>query len=93
MPTAETFAQFDAEIQAMIAEVETVSSPVATMGRRTFLKLAGFAGGGLVLAFQLDTRVARAENAHDATVLNAFVRVAPDNTVTVYSKGPEIGQD
>jgi isoquinoline 1-oxidoreductase beta subunit len=92
MPTAETFAQFDAEIQAMIAEVETISSPVATMGRRTFLKLAGFAGGGLVLAFQLDTRVARAENAHDATVLNAFVRVAPDNTVTVYSKGPEIGQ-
>ena len=68
------------------------------MGRRSFLKLAGFAGGGLVLAFSLDTRVARA--AEGATTcsgwnrmtLNAFVRVAPDNTVTVFSKGPEIGQ-
>ena len=53
---ANGFAQYDADIQALIAEVETLAPPVATMGRRTFLKLAGFAGGGLVLAFNLDTR-------------------------------------
>jgi isoquinoline 1-oxidoreductase subunit beta len=96
MATTETFAQFDAEIQALIAEVETIPPPAAMMGRRSFLKLAGFAGGGLVLAFHLDTRSARAEDAGshqtETTTLNSFVRVAPDNTVTVYSKGPEIGQ-
>ena len=96
MAAAEVMTQFDAEIQALIAEVETIAPPVTTIGRRSFLKLAGFAGGGLVLAFHLDARSARAEDAagHETntTTLNSFVRVAPDNTVTVYSKGPEIGQ-
>jgi isoquinoline 1-oxidoreductase beta subunit len=92
MPASETFAQFDADMQALITEVETISPPVAIMGRRSFLKLAGFAGGGLVLAFNLDTRVALASDGGDTTTLNAFVRIAPDNTVTLYSKGPEIGQ-
>lgn len=92
MPAAETMAQFDAEMQALMAEVETIAPPVAIMGRRSFLKLASFAGGGLVLAFHLDTRAAKAEETSGPTVLNAFVRVAPDNAVTIYSKGPEIGQ-
>jgi isoquinoline 1-oxidoreductase beta subunit len=101
MPVPETFAQYDADIQAIIAEVTTIPAPVSTIGRRSFLKLAGFAGGGLVLAFTLDTRSARAAvsgggaAAHEGmepNSLNAFVRVAPDNTVTLYSKGPEIGQ-
>lgn len=94
MAAAETFAQYDAEIQALIAEVETISPPVAaTMARRSFIKLASLAGGGLALAFHLDTRPVRAEEvAANETTLNAFVRITPDNTVTVYSKGPEIGQ-
>ncbi|TCK75648.1 xanthine dehydrogenase family protein molybdopterin-binding subunit [Acidipila rosea] len=94
MPASETFAQFDADMQALIAEVETISPPVAMMGRRSFLKLATFAGGGLVLAFRLDTRAALAEDSSeaDASNLNAFVRVTPENTVILYSKGPEIGQ-
>lgn len=91
MPAAEKFAQYDADMQALIAEVETLSPPVANMGRRAFLKLAGFAGGGLVLAFSLNPRSAEAADG-DPMVLNAFVRVAPDNIVTLYSKGPEIGQ-
>src|SRR5258708_8063688 len=92
MPAAETIAQFDAEMRALIAEVNSISPPVATMGRRSFLKLASLAGGGLVLAFQLDMRSARAEDGGEPMVLNAFVRVAPDDTVTIYSKGPESGQ-
>lgn len=92
MPATQTFAKFDADMQALIAEVETIEPPIATMGRRSFLKLAGFAGGGLVLAFQLDSREARAADGGETTTLNAFVRIAPDNTITLYSKGPEIGQ-
>jgi isoquinoline 1-oxidoreductase beta subunit len=93
MPVSETFARYDVDLQALIAEVETISPPVVTMGRRSFLKLAGYAGGGLVLAFNLDTRVAQAATGPaESDTLNAFVRVAPDNTVTLYSKGPEIGQ-
>ncbi len=95
MTASETFAQYDADMQAVIAEVTAIAPPpVTAMGRRSFLKLAGLAGGGLVLAFHLETRAAHAEvsGGSDTAVLNAFVRVAPDNTVTIFSTGPEIGQ-
>src|SRR5471032_3186321 len=91
MSTANKFAQYDRDMQAVIAEIRTIPAPATAMGRRTFLKLAGIGGGGLVLAFSLDLKTARAAGA-DPTVLNAFVRVAPDNSITIYSKGPEIGQ-
>ena len=91
MLAAEKIAQSDAEIQALIESVRTLPIPDSTMGRRTFLKLVGSAGGALVLAFCFDPRSATAAEG-DGTVMNAFVRVAPDNTVTVVSKGPEIGQ-
>jgi isoquinoline 1-oxidoreductase beta subunit len=95
MPAANAFAHYDAEIQALIAEIESILPSAPTLGRRSFLKLAGYAGGGLVLAFNLDIRAARADDAHlpsETCTLNSFVRVAPDNTVTLFSKGPEIGQ-
>jgi isoquinoline 1-oxidoreductase subunit beta len=99
----EKFKQYDADLQALIAEVHTIESrsAVTSMGRRTFLKLAGLAGGGLVLAFDLDTCEAKTSEVSPSAgmhpgamsnALNAFVQVAPDNTVTIYSKGPEIGQ-
>lgn len=94
-PITNPLAQFDAEMQTLMAEVHTLAAPQAGINRRSFLKLASLAGGGLVLAFHLDTRKAVAEDTHDHSsnaALNAFVRVAPDNTVTIYSKGPEIGQ-
>ena len=98
---AEQLAQYDAGMQALIAELrtlppsETISS---TFDRRSFLKKAAFAGGGLALIFHIDTKDAHASVTEegaghpDSTVLNAFVRVAPNNTVTIFSKGPEIGQ-
>jgi isoquinoline 1-oxidoreductase beta subunit len=100
MSVPETFARYDMDMQALIAEVTSISVPVSVIGRRSFLKLAGFAGGGLVLAFSLDTGSAKAESAAAAAAhgeagqnaLNAFVRIAPDNAVILYSKGPEIGQ-
>ncbi|MDR2990366.1 MAG: molybdopterin-dependent oxidoreductase [Burkholderiaceae bacterium] len=72
---------------------ESASLP---LDRRTLLKLAG---AGLVLGFYLpwgaraDTETPQATGEiSKSPVINAFVRIAPDNTVTVYSKAPEIGQ-
>ena len=91
MSVAEKIARADAEIQALVTELHTLPAPVSTMGRRTFLKLVGASGGALVLAFTLDLRSAEAADSTD-TALNAYVRVAPDNMITLYSRGPEIGQ-
>jgi isoquinoline 1-oxidoreductase beta subunit len=92
-------------MQALMDELHTIPQATPGMGRRSFLKLAGLAGGGLALAFTLEGREARADEkpagerfteaeGHPTAgdTLNAFVRISPDNTVTIYSKGPEIGQ-
>jgi isoquinoline 1-oxidoreductase beta subunit len=106
MPTpeltyADQLARCDSDLQALIADIRTLPTQAHTLDRRSFLKKAALTTGGLTLLFTLDTRRARAEDhtpntdapasTHEAT-LNAFVRIAPDNTVTVFSKGPEIGQ-
>jgi len=58
--------------------------------RRGFLKVSAMAGGGLLLHAALP-RFAFGANTQPA-MLNAFVRVAPDSTVTIIAKNPEIGQ-
>ncbi len=75
------------------AEMQTPTLP--TVSRRSFLKLTGIAGGGLVLAFHVgDASIAFANNgaAPKGFMPNAFLRIAPDGTIIIYSKGPEIGQ-
>jgi isoquinoline 1-oxidoreductase beta subunit len=75
--------------------VQTIGLP--SVNRRSFLKLVGVAGGGLVLAFSLgscsplDGGGERAQAA-DEFAPNAFLRVSPDGSILIYSKGPEIGQ-
>ncbi|MEI9966054.1 MAG: xanthine dehydrogenase family protein molybdopterin-binding subunit [Caulobacteraceae bacterium] len=65
--------------------------------RRMFLKAGAAAGGGLLLTFSVPL-MARAATSIPAGLdanlpsLNAFVRIAPDGTVTIISKNPEIGQ-
>jgi isoquinoline 1-oxidoreductase beta subunit len=61
------------------------------LDRRTFMKLTGMAGGGLLLGFQVvDAHAASAPVAD--FVPNAFVRISPKGSILIFSKGPEIGQ-
>ncbi|KQY08730.1 carbon monoxide dehydrogenase [Massilia sp. Root133] len=74
----------------------TPAGRFAPTSRRGFLKAGTLATGGLVLGFVLPTggRFARAADAAKPTVYapNAFLRVAPDNTVTVQVNRLEFGQ-
>jgi len=89
--TVNKFAESDAYIASLIVQAENLpESNRLEFGRRGFLKLATVGGAGLVLAFHLPGESALA--AEVPKVMNAFVRIAPDNIITIYSKGPEIGQ-
>jgi isoquinoline 1-oxidoreductase subunit beta len=68
----------------------------AILDRRTVLKASLLAGGGLALEalFPLPARALGATEGKTAATaaLSAFVSIAPDGTVTIASKNPEIGQ-
>ncbi|HXS05561.1 MAG TPA: molybdopterin cofactor-binding domain-containing protein [Rhizomicrobium sp.] len=102
---AKTYADHLAESDAYVREVmrearapKARSAGPLPLQRRTFLKIAGASGAGLMIGFHVagaraatETPQMAAEASKD-TSINAFVRIAPDNKVTVYSKAPEIGQ-
>jgi isoquinoline 1-oxidoreductase beta subunit len=60
--------------------------------RRDFLKFTALAGAGLTLGGLLPGRAAAAGTAATPTLAMPFLRVDPDNTVTVISKHVEAGQ-
>ena len=62
--------------------------------RRQFLKLTGLAGGGLTLGFFVGGETAHAATGKPGTefVPNAFLRISGNGSITILSKGPEIGQ-
>jgi len=72
------------------------ATAVPAASRRQFLKASAAAGAGLVIGFTFaggNKMAAAATAAGDAAFApNAFVRVAPDNTVTVLIKHIEFGQ-
>jgi isoquinoline 1-oxidoreductase beta subunit len=63
------------------------------LNRREFLKVSAAAGGGLLIGLYLPGRIeAAADQAAAEFAPNAFLRIAPDNTVTVIVKHLEMGQ-
>ena len=62
-------------------------------GRRDFLRSTALAGGGLLLAWYPESE-AQTPPPQPAPTLspNAFIRVAPDGSVTIMAKNPEVGQ-
>jgi isoquinoline 1-oxidoreductase beta subunit len=73
-----------------------VISPRA-LNRRDFLRISALAGGGLAIGFYLPTTVAgevapALDDTAKAFTPNAFIRITPDNIVTIVAKNPEAGQ-
>jgi isoquinoline 1-oxidoreductase beta subunit len=70
----------------------------APIGRRSFLRLATMAGGGLALGYYIRPAGLAEGGAPGAAqgdglfAPNAFIRIAPDGAVTIYSSRPEVGQ-
>src|SRR5689334_17268591 len=64
------------------------------LSRRSFLQVTALAGGGLMVAAYLDPVSGAFAQAPAAQgfLPNAFVKITPDNVVTIMSKNPEIGQ-
>ncbi|MES2046952.1 MAG: xanthine dehydrogenase family protein molybdopterin-binding subunit [Pseudomonadota bacterium] len=64
------------------------------LSRRSFIKVGAVAGGGLVLGFFMPSanKFARAADPKPVYAPNAFLRIAPDNTVTVAVNRLEFGQ-
>ena len=69
-------------------------SEAIKMNRRSFVKTAAVASGGLVIGFHLPPlgNTAEAAMAGEGTELNAWVVVAPDNTITIRASQTELGQ-
>lgn len=68
------------------------------LGRRSFIKNTGLAGGGLVLGFNWFASVSaagtgRAVLPDDLSEINAYLKIAEDGTITIMAPNPEIGTD
>ncbi|WP_317046109.1 twin-arginine translocation signal domain-containing protein [Aureicoccus marinus] len=75
--------------------MKTISTNVS---RRGFMKRSALAGGGLLIGFNLfEACKPTAEPPIDLASLdysefNAFIEIAENGAVTIYSPNPEIGQ-
>lgn len=82
----------DAYVREMLRAAEAQSTSTR-ISRRTFFKVTGLAGGGLVLAFYMGEQSTALANAKAKEFApNAFLRITPEGVITLYSKAPEIGQ-
>ncbi|MDX8346908.1 molybdopterin cofactor-binding domain-containing protein [Cognatiyoonia sp. IB215446] len=79
-----------------MSEQNRKSSSLGTWTRRSFLATAGVVGGGLALGITLSPdrlKMASVEAATgDEVMLNTWVKIAPDNQITVFFPHSEMGQ-
>src|SRR5579862_5832159 len=71
------------------------SESKSVMSRRSFLRATALAGGGMMLALYIEPveKVLAAQFGPPTPLLPAsFITIAPDGTVTLMAKNPEIGQ-
>ncbi len=59
--------------------------------RRSFLRVSATAAGGLVVSLHLPTTIS-AKADPESFAPNGFIRVDPDNTISIWSKNPDIGE-
>jgi isoquinoline 1-oxidoreductase subunit beta len=72
----------------------------SAVSRRAFLTVSAAAGGGMLLALSIPedadaavtTKKTAAETHPNEAMINAYVTISPDNSITIMSKVPEIGQ-
>ena len=73
-----------------------METTISGLDRREFLRVTALAGGGVLLgAYSMSSAGAGVlEGSEPAAdfALNVFIRITPDNLVTIISKNPEIGQ-
>jgi isoquinoline 1-oxidoreductase beta subunit len=66
--------------------------------RRSFLKVSGLAGGGVLIGFNLfsacksDTEMPKEISELNFNDFNAYIKIADNGKVTIFSPNPEIGQ-
>ncbi len=66
-----------------------------SVSRRQFVRVSAVAGGGMLIGTSLQwlgPKDALAEELRAEGELNAYIRITPDNIVTIVAKNPEIGQ-
>jgi isoquinoline 1-oxidoreductase subunit beta len=63
------------------------------LSRRSFLQVTALAGGGMLIGTYIEPKALAQQPAPKTPPEpNAFIRIAPDGTVTLVSRNPEIGQ-
>ncbi len=62
------------------------------MNRRSFLKASALAGGGLMLELTLPAHAEELGTLIGSKELSAYIKIASDGQITIYSATPEMGQ-
>ena len=68
---------------------------IINVSRRDFLKAGATIGGGLILGFSLPDHLAFGQasgHSGGSSMLNAFIRISSDETITIVVNHSEMGQ-
>jgi len=93
MSHQETDFEFDPYVPKELQQLHAERPPATALSRRSFIKISGVVGGGLVLGAGMSTsRTATAQSGDDVFEANPYVQIRPDNTIIIFSKNPDVGQ-